>query len=91
MEPLDVILLMANKTLATQPVGAWEDIVAITFDVGALCIRLESEEGYTTEVPCDDLMELHRLAQISYGIADGYSVRMGWKIPVLSDNSEVAK
>jgi hypothetical protein len=77
---------MVNQT-ANSPIGSWEELVSVTFDMGALEIVLESEEGGTVAIPCDDLAELHRLAQISYGLAEGYDVRLGWKIPVLDTES----
>jgi hypothetical protein len=55
-----------------------------------LTIDLESEEGGEVSVPCDDLAELHRLAQISYELADGFDVKLEWKIPVI-ENARGAK
>jgi hypothetical protein len=79
----DFLVFMANQT-AGYSVGSWEDLVGVTFDMGALEIRLESEEGGEVAIPCDDLMELYRLAQISYGLAEGCDVRLKWEVPVLS-------
>lgn len=80
---------MANQT-AGYSIGSWEDLVSVTFDMGGLQIRLESEEGGTVAIPCDDLMELHKLAQISYGLAEGYDVELKWEVPVL-DAEEAGK
>jgi hypothetical protein len=87
----DFLVFMANQT-AGYSIGSWEDLVEVVFDMGALEIRLKSEEGGTVAVPCDDLMELHKLAQISYGLAEGYDVRLKWEVPVLGaeDAAEVA-
>ena len=73
---------MANQT-SGYSIGSWENLVSVTFDVGALSIDLEAEEGDTVSVPCEDLLELHKLAQISYGLADGYDVQLKWVVPVL--------
>jgi hypothetical protein len=73
---------MANQT-TTCSIGSWEELISVTFDIGALAIHLEAEEGHFVSVPCDDLMELHRLAQISYGLAEGYDVELKWQVPVL--------
>lgn len=78
---------MANQT-AGYSIGSWEELRSVVFDVGTLEIRLESEEGYEISVPCDDLMELHRLAQVSYGLANGYEVELKWQIPVLSEEAK---
>lgn len=75
---------MANQT-AGYSIGSWEELVSVTFDVGSNSIILESEEGNIIPVPCDDLAELHRLAQISYGLAEGYNVRLEWRIPTLEE------
>jgi len=77
---------MANKTTqrsAPYPIGSWEDLVSVTFDIAKLQIVLEAEEGATVAIPCDDLAELHRLAQVSFSLAEGYDVKLEWKIPVL--------
>lgn len=73
---------MANRT-AGYSIGSWEQLSSVTFDVGTLCIVLESEEGHTASIQCDDLAELHRLAQISFSLAEGYEVKLNWNIPVL--------
>jgi len=88
--PLFLLLLrnppMANQTTqrsAPCPIGSWEDLVSVTFDIAKLQIVLEAEEGVEIVVPCDDLAELHRLAQVSFSLAEGYDVRLEWKVPVL--------
>ena len=48
---------------------------------------MESEEGAVASIPCDDLAELHKLAQISYGLAEGYNVRLEWRVPVLNETT----
>jgi hypothetical protein len=83
MTPTDFLIFMANQTTAPS-IGSWEDLVSVTFDMGGLQIVLESEEGGEVAIPCDDLAELHRLAQISFGLAEGYDVRLEWKVPVLN-------
>jgi hypothetical protein len=83
MTPTDFLIFMANQTTAPS-IGSWEDLVSVTFDMGGLQIVLESEEGGTVAIPCDDLMELHKLARISYGLAEGYDVQLKWEVPVLS-------
>jgi hypothetical protein len=88
VDTTDYLIFMANQT-ATPSIGSWEELVSVTFDVGANSIVLESEEGGSTSIPCDDLAELHRLAQISYALADGHDVRLEWRIPVLAE--EVSK
>jgi hypothetical protein len=85
--PTDFLVFMANQT-AGYSIGSWEELRSVVFDIGTLEIRLESEEGYEISVPCDDLMELHRLAQVSYGLADGYEVELKWQIPVLSEEAK---
>lgn len=77
---------MANQT-ATPAIGSWENLVSVVFDVGSNSIILESEEGHEATIPCDDLAELHRLAQISYSLAEGYSVAMEWRIPVIAEGN----
>ena len=80
---------MANKTTqrsAPCPIGSWEDLVSVTFDIAKLQIVLEAEEGATVAIPCDDFAELHRLAQVSFSLAEGYDVKLEWKIPVLENN-----
>lgn len=84
MSTTDYLIFMANQT-AGYSIGSWEELVSVTFDVGSNSIILESEEGNTIPVPCDDLAELHRLAQISYGLAEGYNVRLEWRIPTLEE------
>lgn len=86
MTPTDYLIFMANQT-AGYSIGSWEELVSVTFDVGSNSIILGSEEGATVPIPCDDLAELHRLAQISYGLADGYDVKLEWRIPVLDVNA----
>jgi hypothetical protein len=76
---------MANRT-AISSIGSWEELISVTFDVGANAIVLESSEGGIVKIPCDDLSELHRLAQISSELAKGHDVRLKWEIPVLSQN-----
>ena len=78
---------MANQT-ATSSIGSWEELISVTFDVGANAIVLEAEEGGEATIPCDDLAELHRLAQISYTLAEGHDVRLEWRIPVLAESTE---
>jgi hypothetical protein len=85
---------MANKTtqrFAPSPIGSWEDLVSVTFDVAKLQIVLEAEEGAMVAIPCDDLVELHRLAQVSFSLAEGYDVRLEWKIPVLGESEKTAE
>lgn len=74
----------ANTAQNTLPggLGAWEDLVAVVFDAGTCSITLESEEGYTATVPCDDLLELRRLAAFTFALAEGHDVRLEWRIPV---------
>jgi len=74
---------MANLTAPTSTIGSWEELYSVTFDIGALQIRLLSEDGRVAEIPCDDFAELHRLAQVSFALADGYDVELNWKTPVL--------
>jgi hypothetical protein len=74
---------MANKTAVS--IGSWEELVSVTFDVGTNSILMESEEGAMASIPCDDLAELHKLAQISYGLAEGYNVRLEWRVPVTNE------
>ena len=76
---------MANKTAVS--IGSWEELVSVTFDVGTNSILMESEEGAVASIPCDDLAELHKLAQISYGLAEGYNVRLEWRVPVLNETT----
>lgn len=76
---------MANKTAVS--IGSWEELVSVTFDVGTNSILMESEEGAVASIPCDDLAELHKLAQISYGLAEGYNVRLEWRVPVLDETT----
>lgn len=74
---------MPSKTAVS--IGSWEELVSVTFDVGTTSILMESEEGTMASIPCDNLAELHRLAQISYGLAEGYNVRLEWRVPVLDE------
>ncbi len=77
---------MANQT-ATPSIGSWEDLVSVTFDMGSNSIVLESEEGHEATIPCDDLAELHRLAQISYSLAEGHDVKLEWRVPVIAEEA----
>ena len=70
---------MANQTTST--VGAWENLTKVVFDMGDNTIHLTSEEGHTASIQCDDLMELHRLAQVSHTLAEGYDVKLEWRLP----------
>lgn len=70
---------MANQTTST--VGPWENLDSVVFDMGTNRILLTSEEGNRAEIQCEDLAELHRLAQISHSIADGYDVNLEWRLP----------
>lgn len=70
---------MANQTIST--VGPWEHLESVIFDMRDNTIRLTSEEGHEASIQCDDLMELHRLAQISHTLADGYDVKLEWRLP----------
>jgi hypothetical protein len=88
MTSTDFLIFMANQTTGYS-IGSWEDLVSVTFDIGGLQIVLESEEGGKVAIPCDDLAELHRLAQISFGLAEGYDVRLEWKVPVLNTNGAI--
>ncbi len=72
-------------TTPTPTIGSWEQLVSVTFNTGTNSIVLESEEGGNVSIPCDDLAELHRLAKISYALAEGHNVRLEWSIPVLSE------
>lgn len=72
-------------TTTTPTIGSWEQLVSVTFNTGTNSIVLESEEGGNVSIPCDDLAELHRLAKISYALAEGHNVRLEWSIPVLSE------
>jgi hypothetical protein len=83
VDTTDYLIFMANQTAAPS-IGSWEELVSVTFDAGTNSIALESEEGGLVTIPCDDLAELHRLAQISYSLAEGYDVDMKWRIPVLA-------
>jgi hypothetical protein len=85
MSTTDFLIFMANQA-AGYSIGSWEDLVGVTFDVGFLQIVLESSEGGIVKIPCDDLSELHRLAQISFELAKGHDVRLKWEIPVLSQS-----
>jgi hypothetical protein len=82
MTSTDFLIFMANQTTGYS-IGSWEELRSVTFNMATLTIDLESEEGGEVSVPCDDLAELHRLAQISYGLADGYDVKLEWKIPTI--------
>lgn len=86
MDTTDYLIFMANQT-AVPSIGSWENLVSVVFDAGTNSIALESEEGGTVTVPCDDLAELHRLAQISYSLAEGYDVVMEWRIPVVAEGN----
>ena len=80
---------MANQTTqrsTTCPIGSWEDLVSVTFDIAKLQIVLEAEEGEVATIPCDNFAELHKLAQVSFSLAAGYDVRLEWKVPVLENN-----
>jgi hypothetical protein len=55
----------------------------VTFDVGTNSIVLESERGAISTIQCDNLAELHRLARVSFGLAEGYDIELKWRIPVL--------
>lgn len=79
MDTTDFLICMANQTTST--VGPWENLESVVFDIGTNQIILTSEEGHEAKIQCDDLMELHRLAQISHTLADGYDVRLEWKLP----------
>jgi hypothetical protein len=68
-------------------VSSWEELIGVTFDLGGLQIILESETHQTATIPCDDLAELHRLAKVSFALAEGHSVQLQWKIPVTSTPS----
>ena len=74
---------MANLTAQIPTIGSWEELYSVTFDIGALQIRLVSQDGKVAEIPCDDLAQLHHLAQVSFALADGYDVELNWKTPVL--------
>ncbi len=89
MTSTDFLIFMANQT-AGYSIGSWEELRSVTFNMATLTIDLESEEGGEVSVPCDDLAELHRLAQISYELADGFDVKLEWKIPVI-ENARGAK
>lgn len=73
---------MANQTSPTS-INSWEDLVSVTFDVGTNSIVLESEGGGIATIQCDNLAELHRLARVSFGLAEGYDIELKWRIPVL--------
>lgn len=79
MDTTDFLIFMANQTTST--VGAWENLERVIFDMGDNTIRLTSEEGHEATIQCDDLMELHRLAQVSHTLADGYDVKLEWRLP----------
>lgn len=79
MDTTDFLIFMANQTTST--VGAWETLERVVFDMGTNSIILTSEEGHEATIPCDDLAELHRLAQISHTLADGYDVKLEWRLP----------
>jgi hypothetical protein len=84
---------MANQTTQRStpcPIGSWEDLVSVTFDIAKLQIVLEAEEGVEIVVPCDNFAELHRLAQVSFSLAEGYDVKLEWKVPVL-ENKETTE
>jgi len=49
--------------------------------MGTNSIILTSEEGHEARIQCDDLMELHRLAQVSHTLAEGYDVKLEWRLP----------
>jgi hypothetical protein len=83
MDTTDFLLFMANQSTGCS-VGSWEDLVSVTFDTGTLEIVLESTEGHTITIPCDDLAELYRLAQISFSLCEGYNIDLKWTIPVLN-------
>jgi hypothetical protein len=76
---------MANLTAPTPTIGSWEELSSVTFDIGALQIRLVSQDGKVAEIPCDDFAQLHHLAQVSFALAEGYDVELNWKTPVLGD------
>jgi hypothetical protein len=80
VDTTDYLIFMANQTVS--PIGSWEDLVSVTFDVGSNSIILLSEEGHEATIPCKDLAELHRLAQISYSLAEGFDVQLKWNVPV---------
>jgi hypothetical protein len=86
VDTTDYLIFMANQTVAPS-IGSWEELVSVTFDAGVNSILLESEEGHKATIPCDDLAELHRLAQISYSLAEGYNGDMKWRIPVAAKGS----
>ncbi|NDC89697.1 MAG: hypothetical protein EB075_13030 [Bacteroidetes bacterium] len=75
MDSTDFLIFMANQTTST--VGAWENLE----NMGDNTINLTSEEGHTATIQCDDLMELHRLAQVSHTLAEGYDVKLEWRVP----------
>ena len=79
MDSTDFLIFMANQTTST--VGAWENLTNVVFDMGDNTIQLTSEEGHTASIQCDDLMELHRLAQVSHTLAEGYDVQLEWRLP----------
>lgn len=79
MDTTDFLIFMANQTTST--VGSWENLSEVVFDMGTNSIILTSEEGPEARIQCDDLMELHRLAQVSHTLAEGYDVKLEWRLP----------
>ena len=79
MDTSDFLIFMANQTVST--VGPWENLDSVVFDMGTNRILLTSEEGHEATIQCDDLMELHKLAQVSHTLAEGYDVRLEWRLP----------
>ena len=73
---------MANQTSPTS-IDSWEDLVSVTFDVGTNSIVLESERGAIATIQCDNFLELHRLARVSFALAEGHDLVLKWRFPVL--------
>lgn len=78
MDSTDFLIFMANQTTST--VGPWENLEKVVFNVLNNTIQLTSEEGHKATIQCDDLMELHHLAQVSHTLAEGYNVKLEWRI-----------
>jgi hypothetical protein len=79
---------MLRPTGQHTGISSWEDLISVTFDIGKLQIILESETHQTALVPCDDLAELHRLAKVSFALAEGHDLQLQWKIPVAKTSHE---
>jgi hypothetical protein len=79
---------MLRPTSPPTSISSWEELISVTFDIGKLQIVLESETHQTASVPCDDLAELHRLAKVSFALAEGHDLQLQWKIPITETNHE---